>query len=47
MVSTLVGQRTGSAEHLDNGNQTKKQEDNPNNFVAFEKVFDQIHSVSL
>lgn len=36
MVSTFISKRTGSAEYLYNGNQTKKQEDNPDYFVALE-----------
>ena len=39
MISTLIGQRTGCAEHFDDGHETKQEEDNPNDFVAFEEVF--------
>jgi hypothetical protein len=36
MVAALVGECTGRTEHLNNGYQTKKQEDNPDDFVSFE-----------
>ena len=43
MVSALVGECTCRTEHLDYGNETKKQENNPYHFVTLEQVFYQVH----
>jgi hypothetical protein len=40
MVAAFIRQRTGGTENFYNGNGTKKEEDNPDYFVAFEYVFD-------
>ena len=36
MVAALIGKRTGSTEHLCNGDEAEEEENNPNHFVAFE-----------
>ena len=45
MVATFVGQRTCGTEHFHDGNQAKKQEYDPNDFVAFKYVFNKIHII--
>ena len=43
VIPAFVGKRAGGTKYLDDGDQTKKQENNPDYFVALEQVFYQIH----
>ena len=39
MVAALIGKRTGSTEHLCNGDEAEEEENNPDYFVSFEYAF--------
>jgi hypothetical protein len=47
MVIAIISQYAGSTKNFNDGNDTKKKENNPDYFIAFEYVSYQIHHITI